>query len=256
MLRCTGVELQLLTSVRKFLMVEQGIRGGFAFVKHRWYEKSHEVAADGTVASAFIVDANNLYGGASCKPLPVSDFRWVSAAERDKIDWATLGDNDPVGYIVEVDLSFPPETHARLGCFTPAPVRQSIPDEWLSEYAADCHRVLNGDTAYTGAQKLIATLAPRKCYAVHYTHLKLLMQIGVRLDRVRRVLAFRQAPFLKKYIDICTAQRVAATSAFKRNMWKLFINANYGEKRVVRAGPSTCTYYYYYDYLQASSWRT
>lgn len=68
MLRCTGVELELLTSVRKFLMVEDGIRGGFAFVKHRWYEKSEEVDGDDNKCSAFIIDANNLYASGTDSP--------------------------------------------------------------------------------------------------------------------------------------------------------------------------------------------
>ena len=55
--------------------------------------------------SKYIVylDANNLYGWAMMKPLPVGDFEWMEEKELEK--WK----NFP--FILEVDLEYPKKLH-------------------------------------------------------------------------------------------------------------------------------------------------
>ena len=62
------------------LMLEKGIRGGMFQVSHHYakannkYLKNH----DKNIESSYIeyLDANNLYGWAMSKTLPVRDFKW------------------------------------------------------------------------------------------------------------------------------------------------------------------------------------
>lgn len=56
------------------------------------------------------LDANNLYGWAMCKLLPIRNFKW-----NDKIfgedDIMIISPNAKKGYILEVDLEYPAELH-------------------------------------------------------------------------------------------------------------------------------------------------
>ena len=67
---------------------------------------------DKSKPSSFIsyLDANNLYGLAMCKKLPLNNFKW----HYNKIDEKKImkySDDDDVGYILEVDLEYPKELH-------------------------------------------------------------------------------------------------------------------------------------------------
>ena len=43
------------------------------------------------------------------QPLPVSDFQWMEKV--DGFDVETIADDAEIGYILEVDLEYPPEIH-------------------------------------------------------------------------------------------------------------------------------------------------
>ena len=81
-LKKTNVELKLLTDSDKLLMFENGIRGGMCNAIHRYakannkYMKNYNKNAE----SSFIeyLDANNLYGWAMSKKLPVGEFEWIN----------------------------------------------------------------------------------------------------------------------------------------------------------------------------------
>ena len=79
MLKLTGVELELLTDPDMLLMIERGIRVGNsnAFCRFSRANNKFMKEFDENKPSKFIVylDANNLYGWAMSKPLPVGGFR-------------------------------------------------------------------------------------------------------------------------------------------------------------------------------------
>ena len=80
-LKKTCVELELLTDENMFLIYEKGIRGGICN-KVCSYEEAYNKYMknyDKNKESSFLmyVDANNLYGGAMSKKLPVDEFKWA-----------------------------------------------------------------------------------------------------------------------------------------------------------------------------------
>ena len=64
-----------------FLTYEQGIRGGICNKEHSYAEPNNKYMKnyDKNKESLFLmyVDANNLYGWAMSKKLPVDGFKWV-----------------------------------------------------------------------------------------------------------------------------------------------------------------------------------
>ena len=72
--------VKLLTDKDMHSMFEKGIRGGVSQVIHRYttannrYMINHDTNAPSNYS--MYVDANNLYGWAMCKKLPIDNFQW------------------------------------------------------------------------------------------------------------------------------------------------------------------------------------
>ena len=86
-LKKTNIEFELLTDYDILLMVEEGIRGGICHSIHRYAKANNKYMKNynNNEESSYIqyLDANNLYGWAMSKKLPVNGFRWLDS---DKIN--------------------------------------------------------------------------------------------------------------------------------------------------------------------------
>jgi hypothetical protein len=56
------------------------------------------------------------------------------------------------------------------------------------------------------------------------SHFQTYLQLGMKLKKIHRVLAFTQSLFLKSYIDHVTHLRTLAKNEFERDLFKLFIS--------------------------------
>ena len=112
MLKFTGVELELLSDLEMYNMVEGAKRGGMvqascrhAVANNKFTNPEHE----GTGNYLTYLDANNLYWWALSQPLPHTEFQWFEGfAEEMARTWES---SDEYGYFVECDLEYPAELH-------------------------------------------------------------------------------------------------------------------------------------------------
>ena len=115
-LKKTEVELELITDVDMLLMIEKGIRGGICHAIH-WYAKAHnnymkDYNKDEEESFLEYLDANNLYGWAMSKPLPVDSFKWIEDLSKIDEDFIKNYDKDSdEGYILDVDVEYPKNLH-------------------------------------------------------------------------------------------------------------------------------------------------
>jgi hypothetical protein len=86
---------------------------------------------------------------------------------------------------------------------------------------------MNVKHAFT--EKLIGDLHPKIKYKTHYRNLKLYLSLGMKLLRVHRVVAFRQEPWLKPYVELNTKMRQQAKTDFEKDFFKLMVNAFFGK---------------------------
>ena len=96
-------------------MVEEGIRGGIFHSIHRYAKTNNKYMKNynNNEEWSYIqyLGANNLYGWAMSKKLPVNGFKWT---DNDKINEEFIknyNENDKKGYIFEVDVKYPRKLH-------------------------------------------------------------------------------------------------------------------------------------------------
>ena len=115
-LKKTNIELELLTDYDMLLMVEKGIRGGICHSIHRYAKANNKYMKNynNNEESSYIqyLDANNFYGWAISKKLPVTGFKWIDNSETTEYVIneefiKNYNENDNKGYILEVDVKYP-----------------------------------------------------------------------------------------------------------------------------------------------------
>ena len=119
-LKKTNIELELLIDYDMLLLTEEGIRGGICHSIHRYAKANNKYMKNynNNEESPYIqyLDANDLYGWAMPKNLPVNEFKWL---ENDKTAKLVINEefiknyneNDKKGYILQVDLKYPKKLH-------------------------------------------------------------------------------------------------------------------------------------------------
>lgn len=231
-LKMTGVKLELLTDINMHLFLESGIRGGVSMISNR-YAEANNVYMDNYERgkkSKYIMywDCNNLYGTAMIESLPTSDFRWLPDDEIVQLNVHEIDDEGELGYILEVDLNYPENLHGTHNCYPLAPERIKINKDMLSAFSRALNENLNICT--TGnVTKLVPNLMKKEKYVIHYRNLKQYIRLGLQLNKVHRVLEFKQTKWLKPYIEFNTEKRKHARNDFEKDFFKLMNNAVFGK---------------------------
>ena len=118
--------------------IERGVRGGISMVSTRYAKANNPKTPDydQNKPNSYItyLDANNLYGWAMSQALPTHNFEWVDDCEQLWPKILNYSENDPKGYILEVDLEYPEELHTAHNTYPLAPERLVVRKEWTSKY--------------------------------------------------------------------------------------------------------------------------
>ena len=214
MLKMTGIELEKISNINKYLFIEKGLRGGISYIAERYSKANNEYCPDydPKKPSTFIsyLDMNNLYVWAMSEYLPYGRSKWFKNIE--KFDIMSVREKSPIGYFLEVDLEYPEELHELHNDFPLAPKKNTVSNDMLSKYCkkiADKYEIKVGDV-----KKIISNLSNKTNYVVHYRNLQLYLSLGMKLTKIHRVLKFNQSDWMKKYIDFNTNKRMNAANDF------------------------------------------
>ena len=198
------------------LMVEEGIRGGICHSIHRYTKANNKYMKNyiNNEEWSYIqyLDANNLYGWAMSKKLPVSGFKWIDNNEtagpvinEDFIK--NYDENNGKGYIFEVHVKYPkriPKSHSHL--------------PFLSE-----------QMKVNKCKKLVCNLFNKKIYVAHINTLKQVLNHGLKFKKIHRVIEFNQEAWLKPYIVMNTELRKLVKNDFEKDLFKLTNNSVFGK---------------------------
>ena len=153
------------------------------------------------------LDANNLYGWAMSKKLPVNRFKWTDNNIINEEFIKNYKENDKKGYIFEVDIKYPKKLHDLHSDLPFLPERMEI----------------------NKCKKLVCNLYNKKKYVVHINSLKQALNHGLKLTKIHRIIEFNQEAWLKPYIDMNTELRKLARNHFEKDIFKLMNNSVFGK---------------------------
>ena len=132
----TGVKLEKISDIDKYLFIEKGLRGGISYIAKRYVKTNNKYMNDydPKKPSAFIsyLDMNNLYVWAISEYLPYEGFEWLKNV--DKFDMMSISDKSPIGYFLEVDLRYTDELHELHNDYPLAPEKLAVSSDMLSKY--------------------------------------------------------------------------------------------------------------------------
>ena len=109
MLKMTGVKLEKISDIDKYLFIEKGLRGGISYIAKRYAKANNKYMNDhgSKKPSKFItyLDMNNFYGQGQSSYLCYGGFEWLKNV--DGFDVNSISENGSIGYFLEVDLEYP-----------------------------------------------------------------------------------------------------------------------------------------------------
>ena len=111
--------------------------------------------------------------------------------------------NRGVGYVLEVDVKYPRELH-----------------DHHNDLPFMCEKI-----RVNGVEKLVPNLHDKKKYVIHAKALKQVLDHGLVLERIHRVIQFKQSAWMKKY----TRLRTVAKNDFEKDFYKLMNNSVFGK---------------------------
>ena len=186
MLKISEIELDFLDSMEKVEFLEGGIRGGISVVSHRFARANNEYMEnyDPLKPKKYLIylDANSLYSTAMLYKLPARNFRFLNKEEISNFEIMTKSKDDKIGYILEVDLQYPPSIHDTTGEYPLAPEKIHITDEQLSSLSRELKEKLNLKTNKT-LKKLVPNVNDKFNYTLHYLNLKYYLERGMILKK-------------------------------------------------------------------------
>ena len=215
----TGIKLEKISDIDKYLFIEKGLRGGISYIAKRYAKANNKYMKDydPKKPSKFIMyfDMNNLYVWAMSNYLPYGGFKWLQNG--DSFDVNSISEKSPIGYIFEVDLEYPDELHVLHSDYPLAPEKLPIPYDMLSDY---CKKIAGKYGIKVDVEKLIPNLGNKTNYVLHYRDLQLYLSLRMKLTKIHRVPKFKQSDWTKKYIDFNTEKRKNVLIVLK----KVFLN--------------------------------
>ena len=135
MLKMTGIELEKISDIEKYSLIEKGLRGGISYIAKRHSKANNKYLNDydPKKPSTFIsyLDMNNLYGWAISEYPPYCRFKWLKNI--DKFDIMSVSDKSPIGCFLDVDLEYPVELHELHKDFSLAPEKLTVSNDMLSK---------------------------------------------------------------------------------------------------------------------------
>ena len=134
---------------------------------------------------------------------PFKNFRWLDETSLKNLEPTQLDAEDDTGYILQVDLEYPKELHGAHNDYPLAPESLLI----------------------NKIYKLTPNLYNKTKYILHLKNLQLYLNLGLKLTKIHKVLAFDQKDWMRPSIALNTDLRTASKNDFEKDFFKLMNNS-------------------------------
>ena len=137
------------------------------------------------------IDSKNFYGHSMSQPLPFDETKF------DKIitleDLLNTPDDSDIGYIIEVDSTYPDNIKEKTKRFLFTPENKKNNPVIFTNYMKE----IIPDT-YTQTRKLICDWSDKKNFLIHYRMLKFYKRQGMEVENVHTVISVKHIKWLEK----------------------------------------------------------
>ena len=134
MLKLTGVKLEKISDIDKYLFIEKGLKGRISYIAKRYGKSNNKYMNDydSEKPSKFItyLDMNNLYGWGLSDYLPYGGAKWFKNI--DEFDMMSVSEKSSIRYFLEVDLEYPDELHELHNDYPLAPKKLAVSSDMLN----------------------------------------------------------------------------------------------------------------------------
>ena len=172
----TGVKLEKISDIDKYLLMEKGLRGRISYIAKRYAKTNNKYMNDYDPKnpSTFIsyLDMNNFYGWAMSEYLPYEGFEWQKNV--DEFDVMSISEKNLKEYFLDMTfniLNKLHKLHELHNDYPLAPEKLVVSSDILSKYCkkiADKYEIKVDDV-----KKLIPNLGNKTNYVVQYRNLQL-----------------------------------------------------------------------------------
>jgi hypothetical protein len=232
-LKMSKIKLELISDVDQYNFFESSLRGGFSTVVNKYAKANNMYLSDydpnEPSSFLFYCDMINLYGWSMTQYLGYKNFNWLSRTEIKALDLTNLQQDKKIGYMLEVTLEYPKQLHDSHSDFPLAPVKKRSSFDQLSPASKYICNKFKLKTSMN-CMKLVSDFSPRVKYVLHYRTLELYIRLGLKVTEVHRVISFNQKPFMKKFIEFNTKQRMQANNPFDVAFFKFMNNSLFGKQ--------------------------
>jgi len=227
----SGIELDLISDPEMSALFESNIRGGITNVvtgRKIFNDPSLDnFDSKKAVNTGGFIDCNSLYSTILSGNLPVGEIYELNLSEVENFNYTTTPCDGEYAYALLIDFSIPDRVKV-LTDDLPLGINQKTPKfEELSEYTRENMKNL-GIKSKKLSQKLIACHEDQHDYLISLQMLKLYIELGIQVTKVRRIIRFKQSPCFKKYIEKNITLRKQSKNSFEKTFFKLLSNALYG----------------------------
>ena len=123
-------------------------------------------------------------------------FKWI---DPESFNLSNVREDSEKGHILEVDLTYPKESHDAHNDYSYCCEHQILEDDMLSPYSKFIAK--KHELASSKSSKLASSLTDKKRYVIHEMNLKRAVDAGLILTKVYREIEFNQKPWMKDFID-------------------------------------------------------
>ena len=228
------VQIRILDNYKIYSAFQSMARGGlcdigsirYALANNRYMENY-----DHTQEESYIMhfDINSMYRHVMrTYPMPYDEFSFLTNEEIREFNLWDHNIDSEYGYILNVDIyEFDIKYNDYYNDLPLCPVKDKVFKKDISDYQK---KILKDNiNPFICTEKLLCNFHKKKNYILHYLTLQFYLKMpGFKIKQINYIIKFKQAKYLKDYVEYNHQNRIESTNENDKSIYKLLINSLFG----------------------------
>ena len=232
--RSNPVQIKILDNYKIYTAFKSMMRGGLCdiassryAIANNKYMKNYDPSQESYYITHY--DINSMYSHIMRSyPLPYDEFSFLTNEEiRDFNIW-DYDINSEYGYVLNIDISeIDIKFHDYYNDLPIFPYKHKILKKEISDYQKNT--LQENNKPFIASEKLISDFHAKKDYTLHYLTLQYYLKLpGFKIQNINYIIRFKQAIYMKDYIEYNHKNRIESTNENDKRIYKLLTNSVFG----------------------------